>query len=157
MLITRAPEIRRSEITDRKVYMNRRQFLRAATVTAGTAVIGTRTTLAAGRPAVHGVKLAGLQKSRFSTTDTPTPWNQITSYNNFYEFAGSDNKDLPSELAPGNLITRPWTVTVAGACGRPGTYPLEDVVKDQPLEERIYRHRCVEGWSMVIPWVGFPL
>jgi sulfoxide reductase catalytic subunit YedY len=157
MLITRAPEIRRSEIPDRKVYMNRRQFLRAATVTAGTAAIGTRTALAAGRPAVHGVKLAGLQKSRFSTTETPTPWNQITSYNNFYEFAGSDNKDLPSELAPGNLITRPWTVTVAGACGRPGTYPLEDVVKDQPLEERIYRHRCVEGWSMVIPWVGFPL
>jgi sulfoxide reductase catalytic subunit YedY len=157
MLIKRAAWIRRSEMTDRKMYMNRREFLRSATVTAGAAVLGARTTSAKGRPAVHGAKLDALQKSRFSTTERPTPWDQITSYNNFYEFAGSDDKDLPSQLAPENLITKPWTVSVEGACARPGKYPLEEVIKDQPLEERAYRHRCVEGWSMVIPWVGFPL
>ncbi len=157
MLITRSPEIDRREITDRGVYVNRREFLRAATVAAGTGLLGTRTALAAGRPAAHGAKLDGLRKSRFSATERPTPWDQITSYNNFYEFAGSDNKDLPSQLAPGNLVTRPWAITVEGACAKPGEYPLEEVIKNQPLEERIYRHRCVEGWSMVMPWVGFPL
>ena len=157
MLIARPPQMRRSEVTDRKVYLNRRQFLLGAVVSAGAAVISTPSADAAGRPAVHGPKLSGIRKSASSTSELPTRWDQITSYNNFYEFAGSDNKDLPSELAPGNLVTSPWIVTVDGACRKPGTYAFEDVVKPETLEERIYRHRCVEGWSMVIPWVGFPL
>ena len=123
--------ISRSEITEQKLYLNRREFFRAATATAVT--------------------------SRFSTGQTPTPWDAITSYNNFYEFAGSDDKDLPSQLAPANLVTRPWTITVEGECAGAREYPLEQVLDGQTLEERVYRHRCVEGWSMVIPWVGFPL
>jgi sulfoxide reductase catalytic subunit YedY len=138
--------------------MSRRAFVREATMTAGTAMLGARTAWAQGRPAVHSTsKLEILQTNRFSTTERPTSWDQITSYNNFYEFAGSDNKDLPSQLAPENLVTKPWAITVEGACARPGKYSLEEIIKDQPLEQRIYRHRCVEGWSMVIPWVGFPL
>jgi sulfoxide reductase catalytic subunit YedY len=157
MLIARTPRIRRSDITGKKVYLSRREFVRAAAVSAGAAVLGARGAHAAGRPAARGAKLNGVRPSRFIAADRPTSWDRITSYNNFYEFAGSDNKDLPSQLAPANLVTSPWAITVEGACARPGTYPLEEVVKGQAFEERIYRHRCVEGWSMVIPWVGFPL
>ena len=134
--------------------------MRAAT-TSTVAVMATglarRAVLAAGSPARHGPKLPGVRKSSLSTDETPTPWDDVTSYNNFYEFAGSDNKDLPSELAPANLVTTPWNIVVDGACQRNGTYPLERVLDGPTLEERIYRHRCVEGWSMVIPWVGCPL
>jgi sulfoxide reductase catalytic subunit YedY len=157
MLIKRPSPLRRSDITEQKIYANRREFMRAAAAAAGTALLGARKASAQGRPAAHGEKLPGLQKSRLSTAETPTGWDQITSYNNFYEFAGSDNKDLPSQLAPQNLVTKPWSVTVDGACARPGIYALEDIVRGEALEERIYRLRCVEGWSMVIPWVGFPL
>jgi sulfoxide reductase catalytic subunit YedY len=126
-------------------------------VAATTALVRAQRVLAAGRPAVHGQALPNVRPSRFSVDDTPTPWDAITSYNNFYEFAGSDDKDLPSLLAPTNLVTKPWTIRVDGLCAKPGEYPLEKVLDGQVLEERVYRHRCVEGWSMVIPWVGFPL
>ena len=151
--------ISRAEITDRRLYLNRREFFRAVTATAvtTTAMGGAQTVRAAGLPAAHGQPFVSVRSSRFSVGDTPTPWDDITSYNNFYEFAGSDNKDLPSQLAPANLVTKPWTVTVDGHCARAGAYSLEEVLDGQTLEERIYRHRCVEGWSMVIPWVGFPL
>ena len=121
----------------------------ASTLGAMTTALARRTVFAAGRPAPHGPKLPGVRKSALSTDDAPTPWEDVTSYNNFYEFAGSDNKDLPSELAPANLVTEPWNVVVEGACQRTGTYPLEDVLDEQTLEERIYRHRCVEDgrWS----------
>ena len=105
----------------------------------------------------HGLKLPDVRKSRLSTDEPPTSWDDITSYNNFYEFAGSDDKDLPLRLAPDNLIIDPWSVVVEGECARGGTYVLAGILRGQTLEERIYRHRCVEGWSMVIPWVGFPL
>ena len=133
-------------------YPNRRAFMRAATV-----ALAFRTAHAAGGPASHGPKLPDVRKSRLSTDEPPTSWDDITSYNNFYEFAGSDDKDLPSRLAPDNLIIDPWSVVVEGECARGGTYALADILRGQTLEERIYRHRCVEGWSMVIPWVGFPL
>jgi sulfoxide reductase catalytic subunit YedY len=90
----------------------------------------------------------------FSTTEKPTPWKDVTTYNNFYEF-GLD-KDEPHRKARA-LRTRPWTLTVEGAVQRPGTFGIEDLLRWAPLEERIYRMRCVEGWSMVIPWVGYPL
>jgi sulfoxide reductase catalytic subunit YedY len=153
-------KISRSEITEQNLYLNRRAFVRAAIGTAATAAAAmgsTQSILAAGRPAVHGQKIPNVRTSRFSTDQAPTPWDAITSYNNFYEFAGSDDKDLPSQLAPANLTTRPWTITVEGECARAGAYSLDQVLDGQTLEERIYRHRCVEGWSMVIPWVGFPL
>ncbi len=95
-----------------------------------------------------------LIKSPYSTTEKQTPYNDVTHYNNFYEFGTA--KDQPAELAK-NFRTRPWTVSVEGAVGKPKVYDLDSILKFAPLEERIYRHRCVEGWSIVVPWIGFPL
>ena len=146
------------DVTPRDLYFSRRSFMRrAAAATAALAVYGGDARAQDGKPAAHGPKLAGVRKSPLSTSDKPNSWNDITSYNNFYEFAGSDDKVLPSLLAPSNLITSPWTIVVEGECARAGTFTLDDVMRGKTLEERIYRHRCVEGWSMVIPWVGFPL
>jgi sulfoxide reductase catalytic subunit YedY len=149
MLIKPASDIRSSEITPKKVYVNRREFIRAASGTAAVAaagVLGASKVLSAAQPAPHKQKLVGVQKSPLSTDERPNTWEQITTYNNFYEF-GVD-KDSPSYAAR-DFKTSPWTVK--------GDMPLEDILKGETLEERIYRHRCVEAWSMVIPWVGFPL
>jgi sulfoxide reductase catalytic subunit YedY len=160
MFYRRLPDASRSHVTDQALFRNRRQFMRSATAAAATAaatVIAGRTVQALGVPAAHGPQLPNVQKSPLSTTEPPNSWDDITSYNNFYEFAGSDDKDLPSILAPLNLVTKPWSVTVDGECGKKGIYPLESILDGQVLEERIYRLRCVEGWSMVVPWVGFSL
>jgi len=157
MLIKRQADIPSSEITDKKLYLNRREFIRATTGTAAavaTGVVGAETLLRAATPAPHGRKLENVQKSAFSTDEKPNRWEEITTYNNYYEF-GVD-KDQPSMFAR-NLKPEPWTVTVEGECNKKGPMNLEDVLKGKTLEERIYRHRCVEAWSMVIPWVGFPL
>jgi sulfoxide reductase catalytic subunit YedY len=98
-------------------------------------------------------KLA-ISKRLVTTTETMTPRGVVTSYNNYYEF-GSD-KDQPAKRS-GRFKPKPWSVAVEGACAKPGRYTLEDILNPHPLEERVYRHRCVEGWSMVVPWVGFPL
>jgi sulfoxide reductase catalytic subunit YedY len=161
MLIKRPSDIRSSEITDKKLYLNRREFLQTATgaAAAGAAVLtGAGVVLeAAGQPAPHGRKLENVHKSPLSVSaadDKVNTWEQITTYNNYYEF-GTD-KDSPSEYAK-SLKTEPWKVVVDGECNKPAAYNLEDILKGQTLEERVYRHRCVEAWSMVIPWVGFPL
>ena len=157
MLIYRRPDLRSSEITDKSLYLNRRAFSRAAAgtaVAAATGVIGSEALGAAATPAPHGRKLDNVKKSAFSTDEKPNTWEQITTYNNYYEF-GAD-KDQPSTFAR-QLKTEPWTVAVDGECNKKATYTLEDVLKGETLEDRIYRHRCVEAWSMVIPWVGFPL
>jgi DMSO/TMAO reductase YedYZ molybdopterin-dependent catalytic subunit len=146
-----------SEITDKKIYVNRREFMRAAGLgalaTAG-GVLAIEAPLGAQQPAPHGRKLTTV-KSPLSTTETPNTWEHVTTYNNFYEF-DSGAGGGPARLA-GNFKTEPWTVSVEGECARPGKMNLEDVLKGETLEDRIYRHRCVEAWSMVIPWVGFPL
>jgi len=159
MLIKRAPDVRSSEITDKKLYLNRREFIRAssgAVVGAAAAgVLGADALLHAATPAPHGRRLENVQKSKFSTDERPNKWEDITTYNNYYEF-GTD-KDEPSMTA-NKLKPSPWTVLVDGECNKKGVkMPLEDILKGKTLEERIYRHRCVERWSMVIPWVGFPL
>jgi len=157
MLIKRQADIPSSEITDKKLYLNRREFIRATTGTAAavaTGVLGAEAFLYAATPAPHGRKLENVKKSAFSTDEKPNRWEEITTYNNYYEF-GVD-KDQPSMFAR-NLKPEPWTVTVEGECNKKGPMNLEDVLKGKTLEERIYRHRCVEAWSMVIPWVGFPL
>jgi sulfoxide reductase catalytic subunit YedY len=160
MLIKRPSDIRSSEITDRKVYLNRREFLQAA---AGTAAVGAgvlaagETLFAAGKPAPHGRKLEDVKSSPLSVDvakEKPNSWEQITTYNNYYEF-GID-KDSPS-LTSGRLKTAPWTVQIDGECNKKGNYTFDDILKGETLEDRIYRHRCVERWSMIIPWVGFPL
>jgi methionine sulfoxide reductase catalytic subunit len=157
MLIKRASDIRSSDITDQKLYLNRREFIRAATGTAAAVATGLAlgdAWVEAATPAAHGRKLEGVKKSPFSTDEKQNKWEEITTYNNYYEF-GVD-KDSPSMLAR-NFKTDPWTVTVDGECAKKGPMNLEDVLKGETLEERVYRHRCVERWSMVIPWIGFPL
>ena len=157
MLIKPAPDTRSSEITDKKLYLNRREFLRAAGVTGAAAaagVLGSETPVEA-KGAPHGRKLPNIQKSPFTAAgEKINSWEDITSYNNYYEF-GID-KDDPERYAK-SLKPEPWSVSIDGECGKKGKMNLEDVLKGETLEERVYRHRCVEAWSMVIPWVGFPL
>jgi sulfoxide reductase catalytic subunit YedY len=152
MLIKRTPDIRASEITDPGVYRERRRFLReAALLTAG----GLWLSEAAAQTQLPAAgKLAVARRGEFVTPEKLTSQRDVTTYNNFYEF-GTDKGD-PARNATG-FRNRPWTVTVEGEVKKPATYQLEDFVKPNALEERIYRMRCVEAWSMVIPWVGFPL
>jgi methionine sulfoxide reductase catalytic subunit len=157
MLIKRPADIPSSEITDKKVYLNRREFVRAAGITAAAAaagIVASETFLTAQPPAAHGAKLPNVKPSEFSTTEKANTWEQITTYNNYYEFG--TGKDEPAYYAKG-LKPSPWSVAVEGEVAKPGPMHLEDILKGQTLEDRIYRHRCVEAWSMVIPWVGFPL
>jgi len=148
MLIKKPADIPPSEITPKQTYMRRREFLAATGGTiAALAAGGFDAALAAGD------KIA-VTKRLVTTTDPLTPYKGITTYNNFYEF-GSDKSD-PARNAKA-FKPKPWSVAVEGACGKPGVYTLEDVMKPHALEERVYRHRCVEGWSIVVPWVGFPL
>jgi sulfoxide reductase catalytic subunit YedY len=142
MLIVHPTKISASEITPRPTYLRRREFLAGAGLGLG-ALLGP----AAAAP------LAGA-KSRFSTDERPTPRADVVSYNNFYEFGG--NKSDPAARA-GSLTTSPWTVEIDGLVKKPAKYALEDLIRPAELEERIYRMRCVEGWSMVIPWLGVPL
>jgi sulfoxide reductase catalytic subunit YedY len=138
-----------SEITPESLYAGRRRFLKLT----GAATLGV-----ALRPAwaesSQPVDFPGLKSSPFSTQEEKTPFADVTSYNNFYEFGAG--KSDPSENAH-TLKVRPWSVAVEGEGSRPKRFDIEDLLTLAPLEERIYRLRCVEGWSMVIPWVGFPL
>jgi len=141
MLIRRGSDIiPSSEITPEQVYLNRRQFMGAAAGVAAALVPGTLAACEAERP--------GQQQ------DELTPYEDITTYNNFYEF-GTD-KDDPARNSK-NFRTRPWTITIEGHVKKPGAYQLEDFLKPYKMEDRIYRLRCVEAWSMVIPWRGIPL
>jgi sulfoxide reductase catalytic subunit YedY len=150
MLIKNALDVRSSEITPKVWYMRRREFLASAGAAVASLATGVR-----GREAeiVAGEKLSVVKKT-ITTSDPPTPYNAVTTYNNFYEF-GSDKSD-PAAFSK-SFKPKPWSVAIEGACAKPGVYTLEDIVKPHALEERIYRHRCVEGWSIVVPWVGFSL
>lgn len=154
MLIRRPQEIPSSEITERSVYLRRREFL-SRSIDAGLAAAALGAFGGLATPSVlAGEKLPGVAKSAYVTDEELTPYESATTYNNFYEFGTA--KEDPSLYAK-DFKTRPWSVTVEGECARPGTYALEDFLKPHALEERVYRLRCVEAWSMVIPWVGFPL
>ncbi len=142
MLIRRPSELAPSDITSPALYARRREFLQ---LSAGLA-------LATALPA--SAKLGPGKASTLSTTETPTPLKHVAGYNNFYEF-GTDKED-PAQYAH-KLRTTPWTVSIEGLVKKPKTLGIEDILKLAPLEERIYRLRCVEGWSMVIPWLGFPV
>ncbi|WP_295078509.1 protein-methionine-sulfoxide reductase catalytic subunit MsrP [Tabrizicola sp.] len=127
-----------SDVTPKNMWLNRRQLMAG-----GAALLAT--------PALARIEAA---KSAYSTDEEPNSLEDITSYNNFYEFG--TGKGDPAEYA-GGLTVDPWSITIDGLVDKPGTYDLADVMKDQPLEERIYRFRCVEAWSMVVPWIGFQL
>jgi sulfoxide reductase catalytic subunit YedY len=153
MLIRRPPDIATSEVTDPALYVNRRDFIKAAGIGAMAAALGVNAQPSLAEQA-HGKKFEGILKSRFSSDEKPSSYDKVTSYNNFYEF-GPD-KDSPAKHAH-RLRPQPWSVRIEGEVKRPLTFALEDILKGVPLEERIYRMRCVEGWSMVVPWVGLPL
>ena len=156
MLIKKAEDIRSSEITPRSLYLNRRQFL-ASTALAGAAVaagVGLREIVSPSTTALAGNKIDGIKKSPLSTTETVTPYKDVTNYNNYYEF--STEKDEPAKLAQ-KFRTRPWKVKIEGLVDKKQELDIETIIKMAPPEERIYRHRCVEGWSIVVPWVGFSL
>lgn len=154
MLIRTPSPIPSSEITSETIYRQRRQLLKlaaAGTITLATAGLGIGTGMAAPVPAR---RFTDLRPSPYSTREPLNSFEQITTYNNFFEF-GTDKSD-PARNAD-TLITKPWKVTIGGEVAKPGAYDLDALLKPHALEERIYRLRCVEGWSMVIPWVGFPL
>lgn len=153
MLIKKRSDIQPSEITDHSLYRQRRDFLQAsAALIGGLLVTGMYPGAALAKKT--GKKLPDIQKSPYGKDEKLTSYKDVTSYNNFYEFGTS--KDDPAKNAHA-LVTDPWSVQVEGEIAKPGTYILEDILKGMVLEERIYRLRCVEAWSMVIPWVGFPL
>ncbi len=155
MLIKRPRDIPSSEITERSVYLRRRKFLsRSIDVGLAAAALGVLGSMGAARAALAGEKLAGVTKSPYTSDEELTPYESATTYNNFYEFGTA--KEDPSTYSK-DFKTRPWSVLVEGECAKPGTYALEDFIKPHTLEERVYRLRCVEAWSMVIPWVGIPL
>jgi sulfoxide reductase catalytic subunit YedY len=149
-------DLSEADITPKSVYLNRRQVLRAMGI-AGAAIIGGKVVSHFAYPPATvnaGTKLNVAVKSPFSTTEKANTFEDVTHYNNFYEF-GTDKSD-PSRNA-GNFRTSPWTVSVEGEVKKPAKYSMDDILKLAPLEERIYRHRCVEGWSIVVPWIGYSL
>jgi len=149
-------DLTHADVTPKEVYFNRRQILRAMGL-AGAALVGGKVVEHLAFPPVEaaaGSKLNVSIKSPFSTTEKETSFEDVTHYNNFYEFGTS--KTDPARNA-GKFRTSPWTVSVEGECKKPAKYSMDDILKLAPLEERIYRHRCVEGWSIVVPWIGYSL
>ncbi|MGO4884811.1 MAG: protein-methionine-sulfoxide reductase catalytic subunit MsrP [Bryobacteraceae bacterium] len=144
MLVKRGADIRYSEVTPKAAYLNRRRFLSAVPL-AGAALFASRASAAAKLSAVKGP---------FSTDETVTPFQDVSTYNNFYEFG--TRKDDPAKNA-GRLKTSPWSIMIEGGSDKRQVFDLDALMKMAPMEERIYRHRCVEGWSIVVPWIGFPL
>jgi sulfoxide reductase catalytic subunit YedY len=156
MLIRKAEDIRSSEITPKSLYLNRREFL-AGMATAGAAAAGgagLREMVSPSSTVLAGTKIDGIHKSPFSTSETITPYKDVTNYNNYYEF--STDKEGPAELAK-DFRTRPWKVKIDGLVDKKQELDVDAIIKMAPPEERIYRHRCVEGWSIVVPWIGFSL
>jgi sulfoxide reductase catalytic subunit YedY len=156
MLIKKAEDIRSSEITPKSLYLNRRKFLAGAAIAGAAAAtgLGLREIVSPSATVLAGNKIDGVKKSALSTTETVTPCKDVTNYNNYYEF--STEKDEPAKLAQ-KFRTRPWKVKIDGLVDKKQELDVDAILKMAPPEERIYRHRCVEGWSIVVPWVGFSL
>ena len=154
MLIRKVPDLTYADITPKSVYGNRRSFLRAMGIAGAAAVAGHRLLEFAMPPqtAFAATKFADLAKSPFSTSEKQNSYEDVTHYNNFYEF-GTDKGD-PAKNAT-KFTTSNWLVSVEGDVAKPRKFAMDEILKLAPLEERIYRHRCVEGWSIVVPWIGF--
>ena len=152
MLIQPAQDIRSSEITPKSLYLRRREFIQAS----AAALVGAGVGAFADPVRAQGArtKLLNVQKSALSTTEAPNTFEHITSYNNFYEFGPRKEDPKPNSR---NFKPLPWQISVEGLVDKPAVYDYDDFLKGLTLEERIYRFRCVEAWSMVIPWVGIPL
>src|SRR6266511_1527056 len=164
MLIKKSTGIPSSEITDERLYLRRREFMQLGAGLVGAAAGGVLAACgsnaldasSSGAPAnaAPQTPIANITKKMVTTTEPVNKFEEIPGYNNYYEF-GTGKSD-PAKYA-GKLTTSPWTVKIDGLCNKPGDYHLEDLIKTAELEERVYRFRCVEAWSMVIPWVGIPL
>ena len=154
MLIRKAPDLTYADVTPKSVYLDRRKFLRAMGIVGATAAAGKGLFNLAMSPqtAFAATQFTGLTKSPFSTTEKQSTLNDVSHYNNYYEF-GTDKSD-PAKYAQ-NFKTSPWTVSVEGEVAKPRKFTMDEILKLAPLEERIYRHRCVERWSIVVPWIGF--
>jgi sulfoxide reductase catalytic subunit YedY len=152
MLIKKAADILSSEITSKSLYVNRRKFLAGAALAGAGALAGEL--WSPSEIVLANDKIGGIQKSSLSTTEKVTPFKDVSSYNNYYEF--STDKYEPAGLAQ-KFRTRPWTLTIDGAVKKKQKLDVDTVIKMAAPEERIYRHRCVEGWSIVVPWIGFSL
>ena len=153
MRIRKTSDLTYVDVTPKSVYLNRRKFLRGLGG-AGLAAAAGQGILNMAQP-IHSVSAATkltTVKSPFSTTEKMNTFDEVTHYNNFYEF-GVD-KDQPAKNAQ-RFVTSPWTVSVSGEVAKPRKFSMDEILKLAPLEERIYRHRCVEGWSIVVPWIGF--
>ena len=152
MLIKKPTDVRPSEITSREHYVTRRKFMQAATAAGSSLVAGEA--LPAVIPDEHRAKFDGVVASEYSTGEKQNSYTDITTYNNYFEFG--TRKEDPYRYSQ-DFKPQPWSIEVSGNAEVTGTFQLEDFVKPHSLEERIYRLRCVEAWSMVIPWVGIPL
>jgi sulfoxide reductase catalytic subunit YedY len=154
MLVKRSSDLKYSDVTPRDVYLNRRKFLYGMGLAGGLALAGKSLADVVSPPirAFASTKLSGLAGSPFSTTEKITPEQAVTTYNNYYEFG--TEKDQPAKNAQ-KFVTSPWTVSVEGEVAKPRKFSIDEILKLAPLEERIYRHRCVEAWSIVVPWVGY--
>src|ERR1700736_4022515 len=155
MLIKKSPDLTYKDVTPKGAYANRRNFLLGLLATTCAVAGWKKFSYLVSGPGTGSVpvKLNGVVKGPYSTTEKETSFNDVTHYNNYYEF-GTD-KGEPAENAK-NFVTTPWSVSVEGEVKKPRKFSMDEVMKLAPLEERIYRHRCVEAWSIVVPWIGFP-
>src|ERR1700745_1866614 len=153
MLIQRASDISSSEITPENLYHNRREFIKTPPAVLGIAAAGS---IIPGCAPTVGASAEPQAKKPgpYDTSEKQTPYEDVTTYNNYYEF-GIDKSD-PAKNSK-NFKPKPWTVKVDGMCSKPGSYEFDDLLKGLRVEHRVYRMRCVEAWSMVIPWQGVPL
>lgn len=157
MLIGRPHQIPSSEITSERVFrafMDRRRFLKAVVGVGAALSVRGIVDPAAPPSALAAPGFKGVRRSKLSTDEPQTSLRNVTTYNNYFEF--SSEKDLPAALAK-DFQPRPWTVAIEGEVAKPGVYDVDELIKPYTLEERVYRLRCVEAWSMVVPWIGFPL
>ena len=151
MLIKKSPDIRYSEVTPKSLYLNRRKFLAGVP---GAVLAGNELLSPSGRASAATTKLQTVQSPLSTTGERINPKEYVTGYNNYYEFG--TGKDEPQQLAR-NFKTYPWIVSVEGECAKPRKFTIDEILKLAPLEERVYRHRCVEAWSIVVPWIGYSL
>jgi methionine sulfoxide reductase catalytic subunit len=156
MFIKKKPELTYSDVTPKGIYMGRRNFLVGAAATYGAVVAYKKIPhwLAGPPTGSTPTKLSGVSKWPYSTTENQTSEQDVTHYNNFYEFGTS--KTDPAENAR-NFVTQPWTLSIEGEVKKPRKFSMDEILKVAPLEQRIYRHRCVEAWSIVVPWIGYSL
>ncbi len=154
MLVKRSPDLKYSDVTPRDIYLNRRKFLYGLGLAGGLALAGKSLVDLVSPPlrAYASTKLQGVSGSPYNTTEKITPEQVVTTYNNYYEFG--TEKEQPSKNAQ-KFVTSPWSVSVEGEVAKPRKFTMDEILKLAPLEERVYRHRCVEAWSIVVPWIGY--